>query len=362
MHSRGKKLVNLALLEGNKQVDNNATPKGSSEVQMNDDFNDFGSDDSVADKDYVPSATSSSESELDVGGKSDSESDILNAENSDTEVENTQGVNEATVHVVMTLAAGNFEYFLWRVVSKVNGNTDALDSTNDFNNLISESCDTLKQVPICSSENRNLSGKENIDDENGTDQQHPAFQYRKITYKNIVQQADQKIESIGIGDNVLMENVRTFTNRDNFSTLTEIDKVIATQSDPQYEQFLADVWVGIILTLIVISCVCCMCSCLLYHKFQQWKRQILQARHNANVEIGNAESESLPSYTIVSGLPSYEEALEQLQKVKQLAKIDKRENADVWIPHTPPTPTTTSGLSVSDLLQIYQNPSLPVKS
>ncbi|KAF5278583.1 hypothetical protein FQA39_LY00625 [Lamprigera yunnana] len=90
MHSRGKKLVNLALLEGNKQVDNNATPTGSSEVQMNDDFNDFGSDDSVADKDYVPSATSSSESELDVGGKSDSESDILNAENSDTEVENTQ--------------------------------------------------------------------------------------------------------------------------------------------------------------------------------------------------------------------------------------------------------------------------------
>ncbi|KAF5302345.1 hypothetical protein FQA39_LY10384 [Lamprigera yunnana] len=76
----------------NKQVDNNATPTCSSEVQMNDDFNDFGSDDSVADKDYVPSATSSSESELDVGGKSDSESDILNAENSDTEVENTQGV------------------------------------------------------------------------------------------------------------------------------------------------------------------------------------------------------------------------------------------------------------------------------
>ncbi|KAF5300843.1 hypothetical protein FQA39_LY10965 [Lamprigera yunnana] len=90
MHSRGKRLVNLVLLEGNKQVDNNAKPTGSSEVQMNDDFNDFGSDDSVADKDYVPSATSSSESELDVGGKSDSESDILNVENSDTKVENTQ--------------------------------------------------------------------------------------------------------------------------------------------------------------------------------------------------------------------------------------------------------------------------------
>lgn len=47
---------------------------------------------------------------------------------------------------------------------------------------------------------------------------------------------------------------------------------ITAETDPEYEQFLADVWVGIVLTLMVLSCVCCMCSCLLYHKFQQWKR------------------------------------------------------------------------------------------
>lgn len=40
----------------------------------------------------------------------------------------------------------------------------------------------------------------------------------------------------------------------------------------QYDQFITDVWVGIVLTLVVVSCVICMCSCLLYHKFQQWKR------------------------------------------------------------------------------------------
>lgn len=40
----------------------------------------------------------------------------------------------------------------------------------------------------------------------------------------------------------------------------------------QYDRFLADVWVGIVLTLMVLSCVCCVCSCLLYHRFQQWKR------------------------------------------------------------------------------------------
>ena len=40
----------------------------------------------------------------------------------------------------------------------------------------------------------------------------------------------------------------------------------------KYERFLADVWVGVVLTLMVLSCVCCVCSCLLYHRFQQWKR------------------------------------------------------------------------------------------
>lgn len=44
-------------------------------------------------------------------------------------------------------------------------------------------------------------------------------------------------------------------------------------SDPVYEQFLADVWVGIVLTLMVLSCVCFMCSCLIYHKFQEWKHR-----------------------------------------------------------------------------------------
>lgn len=53
---------------------------------------------------------------------------------------------------------------------------------------------------------------------------------------------------------------------------TGISDEVTAETDPEYEQFLADVWVGIVLTLMVLSCVCCMCSCLLYHKFQQWKR------------------------------------------------------------------------------------------
>lgn len=87
---------------------------------------------------------------------------------------------------------------------------------------------------------------------------------------------------------------------------------------------------------------------------------MLETRNAANVEAGNQESESLPSYTIVSGLPSYEEALEQLKKVKELSSgggvSTKREESSTdsgWVPRTPPTPIAT--LSVMDLFQIYKN-------
>jgi uncharacterized Fe-S cluster-containing radical SAM superfamily protein len=66
----------------------------------------------------------------------------------------------------------------------------------------------------------------------------------------------------------------------NFTLLvTEMDDVAVVpdtgakyREQEEYERFLADVWVGVVLTLLVLSCVCCVCSCLLYHRFQLWKR------------------------------------------------------------------------------------------
>lgn len=72
----------------------------------------------------------------------------------------------------------------------------------------------------------------------------------------------------------LASNGELTTLKKNFSYLINdfYDEETSSEIDPEYEQFLADVWVGIVLTLMVLCCVCCMCSCLLYHKFQQWKR------------------------------------------------------------------------------------------
>lgn len=94
--------------------------------------------------------------------------------------------------------------------------------------------------------------------------------------------------------------------------------------DPTYERFIGDVWVGIVLTLMILSSIFCMCSCFLYHKFRQWQRSVLTARSQtlSSMDIETPppyDVESLPSYTIVSGLPSYNDAIEQL-KQKQLQR------------------------------------------
>lgn len=66
-----------------------------------------------------------------------------------------------------------------------------------------------------------------------------------------------------------------FSEMDTFSTLTDKKAsggVGSVMGDDEYNRFIGDVWVGIILTLMIISSIFCMCACFLYHKFRQWKR------------------------------------------------------------------------------------------
>ncbi|RZF33951.1 hypothetical protein LSTR_LSTR010434 [Laodelphax striatellus] len=109
--------------------------------------------------------------------------------------------------------------------------------------------------------------------------------------------------------------------------------------DLEYDRFISDVWIGVVLTLMVLSCVGCLCSCFLYHKFQQWKRSVLENRGMDDRE-NTYDIESLPSYTLVTGLPSYDEAIEQLRKVNEIKEI----------PRTP----ELAKLSVGDLLTAYK--------
>lgn len=40
----------------------------------------------------------------------------------------------------------------------------------------------------------------------------------------------------------------------------------------EYERFVSDMWIGIVLTMVVVFIVFALCFWYMYHKFQQWKR------------------------------------------------------------------------------------------
>ncbi|XP_061394235.1 protein commissureless 2 [Musca vetustissima] len=133
------------------------------------------------------------------------------------------------------------------------------------------------------------------------------------------------------------------------------------QKQVEYDQFMNEVWIGIVLILILISMVFCFCSCFLYHQFRVWKRNyrhtMTQSDDEDNVKINLDFEDPVPEYTLVSGLPSYEAALELLHKNPQSCLIvhpsvfevfncnEKSQNPEMSMaagnPTTqPPTPTT----------------------
>ncbi|XP_067647683.1 protein commissureless 2 [Eurosta solidaginis] len=106
------------------------------------------------------------------------------------------------------------------------------------------------------------------------------------------------------------------------------ESVDELQRQLEYDKFMNEVWIGIVLTLILISIVFCICSCFLYHQFRAWKRNY---RSTVTQSLNGLESETrklysdmddpVPEYTLVSGLPSYEAALELLNKTPQSCLI-----------------------------------------
>lgn len=42
-------------------------------------------------------------------------------------------------------------------------------------------------------------------------------------------------------------------------------------SQNEYTRAISDIWVGVVLTLLILSTIFFICSCFLYHKFQKWK-------------------------------------------------------------------------------------------
>ncbi|XP_054283140.1 protein commissureless 2 homolog [Macrosteles quadrilineatus] len=105
----------------------------------------------------------------------------------------------------------------------------------------------------------------------------------------------------------------------NFAPVNDESSVVETTSNDEYDdRLLADlvVWNIIVIIVSLMSCIVCFCTCVCIHESCQRQPRLLEVRiteAQAQVESGY-NSESLPSYTAVAGLPTYEEAIERLRQ------------------------------------------------
>ncbi|KAM7358917.1 comm2 [Cochliomyia hominivorax] len=97
------------------------------------------------------------------------------------------------------------------------------------------------------------------------------------------------------------------------------------QNQQTYDKFMNGIWIGVVMALILISMIFCFCSCFLYHQFRVWKRNyrttVTQSTDVEAVKLNLDSEDPVPEYTLVSGLPSYEAALELLHKSPQSCLI-----------------------------------------
>jgi hypothetical protein len=90
---------------------------------------------------------------------------------------------------------------------------------------------------------------------------------------------------------------------------------------------------------------------------------VLESRAQSTAAGGasGGDVESLPSYTVVSGLPTYDEALEQLRQVRELGSVTK--TVEVQDQHTQNNCTDSESrqqpplvkLTVTELVQQYKS-------
>lgn len=84
-----------------------------------------------------------------------------------------------------------------------------------------------------------------------------------------------KLEKLAIDLDVNLENITLAKKELEISINTADGGVTITDhaaaADVEYSRYISDIWIGVILTLLIVSIIFFICSCFLYHKFQQWK-------------------------------------------------------------------------------------------
>ncbi|XP_021709750.1 protein commissureless 2 homolog [Aedes aegypti] len=84
-------------------------------------------------------------------------------------------------------------------------------------------------------------------------------------------------------------------------------------------------WIGAVMVLLILSGLFCVCSCYLYYKYRRWQKCVssatCQTLTSVDIEAPPPyDIETLPSYTIASGLPSYEDAIRHIVRQQQQSR------------------------------------------
>lgn len=77
-------------------------------------------------------------------------------------------------------------------------------------------------------------------------------------------------ESMALSNNYTL--LLTGIEEMDFNNLAHNRADFGINTEGDYDRFIGDVWVGVVLTLMIVTSIFCMCACFLYHKFRQWKQ------------------------------------------------------------------------------------------
>lgn len=87
-----------------------------------------------------------------------------------------------------------------------------------------------------------------------------------------------KLEKLALDLDVNLENITLAKKEVEISIsgnsgdlVNETPHISVAGTEVEYSRYISDIWIGVILTLLIVSIIFFICSCFLYHKFQQWK-------------------------------------------------------------------------------------------
>uniref|UniRef100_A0A1A9WEL2 Uncharacterized protein n=1 Tax=Glossina brevipalpis TaxID=37001 RepID=A0A1A9WEL2_9MUSC len=118
----------------------------------------------------------------------------------------------------------------------------------------------------------------------------------------------KKLEQLALGVDITVSNISLDYKQDDEATPNNPGSLLSPQThvthtyidEVEYSRVVSDIWVGVILTLLIVSVIFLICAGFLYHKFQKWKNSyeisktgtIIHLNFNANFRLDDTKNQT----------------------------------------------------------------------